>query len=41
MTIEAEKERLAGAVLLALKMEDGAMIWGIYRQALEMEKATK
>lgn len=38
ITTEAEKERLAGAVLLALKTEDGAMIQGPCRWALEMGK---
>lgn len=37
-TIKVERERLADATLLALKMEDGTMIQGICRQALEMEK---
>lgn len=38
MTIEVERERLADATLLALKMADGTMIQGICRQALEMKK---
>lgn len=38
MTIEVERERLADATLLTLKMEDGTMIQGICRQALEMKK---
>lgn len=38
MAAEAQRERLADATLLALKMEDGTMIQGICRQALETRK---